>query len=146
VKFVRDKNEALKLQSENTCISYLFRFEEDVVGYVTLAMGSLKRADLPADVRPLHHFSRVPCLLLGQMARDIRFKGEGIGGLMFDWVLSKADELSHEIGCRYVILEAEQDRKSHYEKYFSLKPLPQRQGSKTTVMYFNLGLRNNSKP
>ena len=136
----------MKLQAENTCVTYLFRVGGDVAGYVTLAMGSLKKGDLPVDVRGLHHFRMVPCLLLGQMARDIAYKGKGIGKTMFDWVLLRADELSRQVGCRYVILEAEHDRRSHYEKYLGLQALPQRRGSRTTMMYFDLGLRNNSKP
>jgi hypothetical protein len=50
------------------------------------------------------------------MARGIGFKGKGAGKIMIDWVLSKANELAEEVGCRYVVLDSESHMVDRYLK------------------------------
>ncbi len=142
--FLQDKNQAKRLEAENTSVTYLFRVGSDIIGYVTLAMSSLKRSDLPKSLQDSHRFSKIPCLLLGQMARDKRYRNKGVGKIMVAWVRSRAYELSREVGCRFVILDAELDRKDHYERYLGFKALPQDPGKNNVPMYFDLGMRGPS--
>ena len=122
--FIQDSNEALKCQSDRLSMTYVFKKDNTIIGYVTLAMGALQKKRLPKDRKKAKRFPNVPSLLLGQLARDRRFKGEGVGGIMVDWVLRTANELSKKIGCRYVILDAELDKIEYYKKNFGFQDLP----------------------
>ena len=57
--------------------------------YVTLAMASLQRKELPGERKEKKPYRHVPSLLLGQMARDKRHKGKGVGKIMVDFVIAR---------------------------------------------------------
>jgi hypothetical protein len=139
--FLKKMEEAETLQLENTSVTYLFRLQSEIVGYVTLALHSVRKEQLSEDLRKTHRFRDIPCLLLAQLARKSTYAGRGLGQIMVAWTIDTARKLSREAGCRYVIVDAEPHKKAHYEAYFGFKTLPQRKGDKTTLMYFDLGRR-----
>jgi hypothetical protein len=59
----------------------------------------------------------VPGILIGEMARHIDYKGRGLGDVMINWVVSKARDLSKEIACKIIIVEAEEDKIDIYKKW-----------------------------
>jgi hypothetical protein len=77
-------------------------------------------------------------LLLGQLARDERCKGDGVGSIMIDWALKTANDLSQRVGCQFVILDAELDKVDHHRKWFGFHDLPRERGEVHTLMYFDL--------
>jgi hypothetical protein len=105
-------------------------------------MGSLKKERVSKEVRSSHRFKEIPCLLLGQLARKSSYSGRGLGPIMVAWVFDTASRLSEEVGCRYVIVDAEPGKAEHYESRLWFKALPKRKGDKTTLMYFNLGKKS----
>ncbi len=142
-KFIQNPNEAEKCQFENLSVTYLFKIKDGtIVGYITLAMSSLRKKRLPKERSEVKRFPNVPSLLLGQMARDSRFKGQGVGQIMLDWVLSTAHRMSDDLGCRYVVMNAELDKQQHYKKRFKFESLPRESSEKTVLMFFDLGVRN----
>ena len=62
-------NDALTYQQEGMGVTHLFYDDDKIVGYVTLAMHSIKTGlvDLSIDVRPKVDF---PALYLGRLAVD----------------------------------------------------------------------------
>jgi len=132
---------ALKYYRENLGVTYVFKFKGTPVGFVTLAMASLRKKDLPKERREQKPFRDVPSLLLGHMARDVRFKGQGVGRIMIDWVLLTADRLADEVGCRFVILDAEKDKVELYRSEYSFELIPPDRTDTLSLMYFDLGLR-----
>jgi GNAT superfamily N-acetyltransferase len=140
--FVQKPEEALEYYKENLGVTYVFWSKSDQrpIGFVTLAMGSLKREELPAKREGKKPFRHVPGLLLGHMARDKRYKGKGAGQIMVDWVLSKASSLGDEVGCRFVILDSERDMVERYKGY-AFELIPREPNDRTCVMFFDLGIR-----
>ncbi len=138
-RFIQDPREAQRCQSENLCVTYLFKKSGKTIGYVCIAMGALQRKSLPKKRIQQKRFRNVPSPLLGQMARDVNYTKQGVGRIMVDWVLSTASRLSQEVGCRFVILDAELDKVEHYKNRFGFKPIPLEKGDKTALMYFDLG-------
>jgi hypothetical protein len=80
-----------------------------VVGYVTLAMSQLAKT-YHLKLGRMTHRNYVPGILIGEMARHIDYKGRGIGDMMINWVVSKTRNLSKEVGCKIIIVEAEEDK------------------------------------
>lgn len=142
VTFVQNPAEALRHQELKLGITYVFKHETKSVGFITLAMSALERKNLPKQSRKEKPHPDVPCLLLGQMARDSRYRGKGVGNVMMTFVLDTAVTLSKQIGCRFVILEAEPDKVAHYEKYYGFVRVPKPPEEDLTLMYFDLNQRS----
>jgi hypothetical protein len=54
-----------------------------MAGYYTIAAASIDLTALPADVvRRLPRYPVVPAIMLGRLARDLRFRGRGVGELL----------------------------------------------------------------
>jgi hypothetical protein len=140
--FVQKREEASEYYNENLGVTYVFWSNSDhrPIGFVTLAMGSLKRKDLPKEREEKKPFGFVPSLLLGHIARDARYKGKGAGRIMVDWVLNKADLISNEVGCRFIILDSEMDKVDLYRGY-DFELIPPDSGDRTCIMFFDLGIR-----
>jgi len=146
--FVQRPEEAQKYLNENLGVTYIFRHENEVAGFVTLAMASLRKKDLPEERRKQKPFRDVPSLLLGHMARDSKYKGQGLGEIMMDWVVATAHRIGMEVGCRFVIVDAEEDVVERYRKY-GFELIPPDTGNRTFLMYFDLGFReslNHDRP
>ncbi len=131
------KNYALKHQHLKLGTTYLFFHNNKITGYVTIAMGDLKKErtqDELKDARPLRN---IPCLFLAQMARDKSVKGLGLGDILIEWTIGQAMRLSAEIGCRYVLLECEDHNISVYQRNgFVL--LPKGKRDKRNFMFYDL--------
>jgi len=136
--FVINQTEAAKFHKQKLGVTYEFWNQGFPVGYVTLAMASLQRKELPTERKEEKPYRHVPSLLLGQMARDKRHKGKGLGKIMVDFVIDKANKLGKEVGCRFVIVDSERDQVARYEK-FGFEALPADTNAKTVLMFFDLG-------
>jgi predicted GNAT family N-acyltransferase len=97
--------------------AFLFAYDKKVVGYIVLSMSQLNKS----MHKDLGHIaltvSNIPSLLIGRMARHMDYKGKGIGVLMKDYALKKAIDLSEQIGCRLLSLEAVPDKIDLYSKW-----------------------------
>jgi hypothetical protein len=68
-----------------------------VVGFYTLAMGSVNHHEVPKalarNMPPI-----IPVLVLGRMAIDVRYQGQKIGGHLLKDALKRALTVSREVG------------------------------------------------
>ena len=75
--------------------------EEDpgsIAGFYTLSAAVIVRTDLPESVtKKLPRYLEMPATLLGLLARDVRFKGLGIGDRLMASVLHRAVAASNEV-------------------------------------------------
>jgi len=55
-------------------------------------------------------------------------------------VLSKANSLADEVGCRFVVLDSERDMVDLYKGY-DFEVIPPEDNMKTCIMFFDLGVR-----
>jgi GNAT superfamily N-acetyltransferase len=97
--------------------TYVVCVGERVVGYYTLAAGAIAHAGAPGRIRR-NMPEPVPVMVLGRLAVDKAFHGQGIGtGLLRDAVLRIV--LAAEIvGIRAILVHAiSETAKAFYEKY-----------------------------
>lgn len=73
-----------------------------LVGYVTLSAGQIERAYLPKSMRR-NRPEQVPVVLLGQLAVDKEFQGQGLGADLLLFALKTAMNVSESIGGMGVI-------------------------------------------
>ncbi len=118
---------ALQNHQNRSARTYVAARGNRVVGYYTLAAGSVDRAQTPQRVAKGLANHPVPIILLARLAVDRSEQGHGLGkGLLKDALLRvvRAAEL---IGCRALLVHAKDSTaKAFYEK-FGFIPSPTHQ-------------------
>ncbi|MDN5867816.1 MAG: hypothetical protein L0H55_10520 [Candidatus Nitrosocosmicus sp.] len=94
--------------------------DKKVVGYVTLIMSQISRFQ-HESLKGLSRHDHVPGVLISEMARDVRYRQNGIGRHMIDFVANIGTKLSKRVGCKILIVEAIGEKVSTYEKFGFIK-------------------------
>jgi GNAT superfamily N-acetyltransferase len=103
-----------------------------IAGYYTLCSDTILIDDLPAElVRKLRlpHYRTIPATLIGRLARDLTFKGQGIGELLLSNALKLAWETSQTVASWAVTVEAKDEQARRFYQDFGFLPFsdtPQR--------------------
>ncbi len=140
--FVKSPDGAQKYRLQNLGVTYVFRAEETPIGFVTMVTGSLRKEDSAADGRTEKFSGAVPCVLLEYVARDVRYKGKGVGKIMLDWAINLTHELSEKVGCRFVVVEIPQHLITVFQSY-GFELIPPDRLNRHYVMFFDLGILSN---
>jgi GNAT superfamily N-acetyltransferase len=118
------KQFALANQRAHSARTYVAIRGERVVGYYTLAAGSVRREETPARVAKGLAAHPVPVLLLARLAVDRGEKGKGLGrGLLKDALL-RAAQAADIIGCRAVTVHAKDEAARAFYQRFGFEPSP----------------------
>jgi len=92
--------------------------EQQVMGYYTLASGSVSFENLPATAARKLPRHPVPVVLLARLAVDQAVQGKGLGGLLLDNALKRCRALAGKLGIHAVEVDAiDQKSKAFYEKF-----------------------------
>lgn len=94
-----------------------------IVGYVTLSAGHIEREYLPKASqrdRP----ENVPIVLLGQLAADKRFQGQGLARQLLFYALKTCVTLSKEVGCFGVLTHPLDEEVRAVYRRFGFEELP----------------------
>jgi GNAT superfamily N-acetyltransferase len=104
-------------QASGASRTYVVCAGRRVVGYYTLAAGAVAQADAPGRIRR-NMPDPVPVMVLGRLAVDKAFHGEGMGtGLLRDAVL-RTVQVEEIAGIRAILVHAiSEAAKRFYEKY-----------------------------
>lgn len=97
---------------------------ELIKGYYTLSNNSIPLEDIPDNIRKKlpRSYTTIPTTLLGRLAIDNNFQGQGLGKLILIDALKRSFELSKTIGSFAVVVDPiDQDAERFYEKYGFLK-------------------------
>ncbi len=116
---------ALQNNQNRSSRTYVSMRGGKIVGYYTLANGSVSRDEVPARVAQGLGKYPVPITLLARLAVDTSEKGKGLGrGLLKDAVL-RAYQASEMVGSRAIVTHAkDQAAKSFYQNFqFVTSPL-----------------------
>lgn len=100
--------------------------ENKIKGYYTLSSSSIQRDILPITVikKLPPSYVDLPTTLLGRLAVDLNYKGQGLGQLLLIDALKRSFDTSLRIGSMAVIVDPiDEDAVSFYRKYgFILLP------------------------
>lgn len=87
---------------------------ERVIGYYALAAGSIQRAHARGSVRR-NMPDPIPAIVLGRLAIDLRWQGQGLGADLLQDVVLRALRASKEIGARVLLCHAiDEDARQFY--------------------------------
>lgn len=98
----------------------------NVIGYYTISSDSILQEILPLEVtRKLpNSYLNLPVILIGRLARDIHYKGQGIGEHLLLDALHRCYYLSFQVGSMAVVVDPiDRNAVNFYQKYdFQLLP------------------------
>jgi len=99
-----------------------------IVGFYTLSATSIELSALPADIiKKLPRYPEIPAILIGRLARDLKYPG--VGSLLLADALIRSARVAREIAASFVVVDSKSDAATRfYEKFgfLSLPRLPQR--------------------
>jgi GNAT superfamily N-acetyltransferase len=112
------KRHALAAQQMDSVRTFLLVGPEDVIGYFSLTMGSVLRADAPTKLVRGLPFYPVGSVLLARLAIDREHQGVGRGGLLLAEALRKAVAAGEAAAARLVMVDAvDEHAATFYARY-----------------------------
>lgn len=111
------RRHALAAQQMDSARTFVLTRNDQVVGYFSLTMGSVLRADAPAKlVRGLPAYP-VGMVLLARLAVDRSEHGKGLGALLLAEALRKAVSAGEAAAARLIVVDAIDDAARFYERH-----------------------------
>jgi GNAT superfamily N-acetyltransferase len=108
------RRHALAAQEMDSARTFILTGNERVVGYFSLTMGSVLRAEAPAKlVRGLPAYP-VGMVLLARLAVDRQEQGKGLGSLLLAEALRKAVAAGEAAAARLVVVDAIDAAAAHF--------------------------------
>jgi GNAT superfamily N-acetyltransferase len=106
------KAQATQDQKRNVSQPYVLTDEAGTIyGYYTLSSGSVNLEQLSETARNgLPHYPQMPVILLGRLAIEQRFQGQGIGASLLADALKRSYKVSQSIGALAVVVQAKNDQ------------------------------------
>jgi len=119
------RRHALAAQAMDSARTFVLVRGTMVIGYFSLTMGSVQRADAPAKlVRGLPQYP-VGTVLLARLAIDSRSQGEGLGGRILAHALRKAVAAGEAAAARLVVVDAIDDTATAFYARHGFVPAPE---------------------
>ena len=94
-----------------------------VAGYAALSAAQIQREFLPKSALR-NQPDPVPAILLGQLATDVRFQGQGCARTLLWFALTTAVRLSRDVGCFGVLTHPLDDGVRAFYRRFGFEDLP----------------------
>jgi len=104
--------------------TYVATRGERVVGYYTLAAGSVRRDEAPRRVAQGLGQYPVPVILLARLAVDQGEQGRGLGKALLRDAILRALQASDIIGSRALLTHAKDERARAFYSKFGFEPSP----------------------
>ena len=98
-----------------------------IAGYYTLSQYAVDAAEIPEDLSKklrLPKYKKLPATLLGRLARDTKFKGQGVGELLVMSALKRALDHSKNIASCAVVVDAKNEKAARFYESFGFLALP----------------------
>ena len=98
---------------------------DQVAGFYTLSATAVQAATLPEEiVRRLPRYPTLPAILLGRLARDRRWRGQGVGELLLADALRRSLRISDQLGALFVVVDAKDDAARAFYERFLFRAFP----------------------
>lgn len=101
--------------------------DDKLAGYYTLTQDNIAAEDLPLElIRQLNlpRYKRIDASLLGRLARDLTYRGKGVGELLLVDALKRSLVVSRQIAASAVIIDAKDEKAHHFYQDFGFIPFP----------------------
>jgi GNAT superfamily N-acetyltransferase len=118
------RKHALANQQNRSGRTFVVTRNVTVVGYYTLAAGSVEPGTAPSRVTKGLGRYPVPIILLARLAVDQKEKGKGLGHALLKDALLRARQTSDLVGCRAVLVHAKDEVGQAFYRKYGFEPSP----------------------
>ena len=118
------KKFALQNQNSNAATTYVGLVDGTVVGYFSLAVGSVEYADAPERLKQGLAQHPVPIMLLARLAVHKDWQGKGVGRDLLKTAVLKMEQAADIAGIRALEVHAKDDQAKLYYEQFDFIPSP----------------------
>ncbi len=95
-----------------------------IAGFYTLSAATIGRTALPgALTKRLPRYPELPATLLGRLARDVSFRGEGVGDRLLASALHRAVSASQEVASWAIVTDPKDEKTYAFHASFGFLPL-----------------------
>lgn len=99
--------------------------DERIAGFYSLGAFSLGPASLPEQLATkLPRYDAVPAALIGRLARDERYRGEGIGELLLADAINRALSAAKNLAIYAIVVDAKNARVAEIYQAYGFRPFP----------------------
>lgn len=100
--------------------------QKDILGYYTLSANSLTRDEFPDQLAKKlpPSYLNLPTILLGRLAIDSSYKGNGLGQLLLLNALERCIEISNSMGILAVIVDPIDETAERFYKKYGFLEIP----------------------
>ena len=137
------KEDALEQQENNFNVTYLAIHNDIILGYYSLLADYIHLKEVDFSVNK--EFKNAPAIKIGRLARDIDFKGYGLGEELLDNIYNQILKCKNVFGIKYITVDSYVTARHFYNNnrflYINnvnitkLKKAEKRNPNSTVVMY-----------
>lgn len=123
------KEQASQDAKKRVAVPYVLVTTDDrIAGYYTLSSDNIRLDDIPAEMVKQLKLPRYPLIgttLIGRLARDLAFRGQGIGELLLVDALRRALNISKHIASAAVVVDAKDEQARGFYSEFGFIAFPE---------------------
>ena len=125
-KFIRES--VFRERRNNLCECYVcIDTDKDLIaGYFTLSTSCISRDSLPSKTlqkKVPTGYGSVPAILVGRLARDLRYRGESVGDYLMMESIVQCVAVRKTVGVQMIHVQAKDTRSANFYKKFSFVEL-----------------------
>jgi len=102
--------------------TFVLAEEKQIIGYYSISAHSVSRAFLPESIK-VGGYDDIPFILLGRLAIDKRYQGQGLGGTLIFDAFKKTADLAKSIGIFGVIVDSINEKSTRFYEGFEFRKL-----------------------
>ena len=118
------KKFALQNQKKHAARTYVATCVNRIVGYYTLAYGSVSLEETPQIVKSGLPRHPIPVILLARLAVDSTEQGSGLGAALLKDALLRTIQAAEIAGLRAMLVHAKDDSAKRFYEKFGFEPSP----------------------
>lgn len=111
-------------QDQNRSLTkvYVLANNQQVVGFYSISAHSVLQDHLPKEIQ-ISRYSDMPFLLLGRLAVDKKFQGQGYGDALIFHAFNTTADTAEKVGILGMIVDSKNDQSSSFYQGFGFKAL-----------------------
>ena len=118
------KKYALQNQKKNAARTYVATRGNRIVGYYSLAYGSVSLEEFPHSVKAGLAKHPIPVILLARLAVDSTEQGSGLGAALLKDALLRTIQAADIAGLRAMLVHAKDESAKRFYEKFGFEPSP----------------------
>ena len=95
-----------------------------IAGYYTLTNYSIDAGELPKELTRRIRYPEVPATLIGRLAVDLNYQGQGLGGLLLMDALTRSLRNSTFVASLAVVVDAIDEAAINFYQHYDFIPFP----------------------